>query len=304
VKIYGLLSFYDEPVADLAACIVGLHDASVDHVVAVDGAYALYPDGKQASDPNQHAAIHLACRQLGLGCTLHVPNETWAGNEVQKRTFLFQLAWTVAEEGDWFWVMDADQVITRCPDDLKDRLEQTEHDTAEVEFLDVVAQRAKQKDWPERFTVRNLFRAQSIRLEKNHITYVADDGRMLWGYDGQGKLEPHLDLSEVVEVEHRPDRRPLERQQAKLTYYAQRDASLVERGDCSLCDAPSVALVPTRWRWSDIGPVAEWAEACAPCAEKIQAVNAVELAAMGVDPDSVVAENRNGRIPEPAKETC
>jgi hypothetical protein len=300
VRLHGLLSFYDEPVPDLVACIKGLADAGVDHVIAVDGAYGLYPDGKAASDPNQHAAIHLACRQLGLGCTLHVPQGVWAGNEVEKRTFLFQLAWTVAEEGDWFWVMDADQVITRSPDDLKDRLEQTEHDVAEVEFLDVVALRANQKDWPARFTVRDLFRAQSIRLVKNHITYVADDGRMLWGYDGQGDLVPHLDLTAESEVEHRPDRRPMERQQAKLTYYAQRDRELVERGDCSLCAAQSVTLVPTRWRWSDIGPVAEWAEACAECAEQILAVNRVELAAMGVDPDSVVAENRNGRIPETA----
>jgi hypothetical protein len=300
VKLHGLLSFYDEPIPDLAACIKGLADAGVDHVVAVDGAYALYPDGKPASDPNQHAAIHLACRQLGLGCTLHVPQQVWEGNEVAKRTFLFQLAWTVAEDGDWFWVMDADQVITRSPEDLKDRLAATQHEVAEVEFFDVVAARANQKDWPSRFTVRNLFRAQSIRLVTNHITYVADDGRILWGYDGQGTLEPHLDLTEVVEVEHRPDRRPMERQQAKMVYYAQRDQSLVERGDCSLCGAPSVQLVPTRWRWSDIGPVAEWAEACAPCARQIQAVNRVELAAMGVDPDSVVAENRNGRLPEPA----
>jgi hypothetical protein len=301
VRILGLLSFYDEPVADLAACITSLHEAGVDHLIAVDGAYALYPDGKPASDPNQHAAIHLACRHLGLGCTLHVPQRVWQGNEVAKRTFLFQLAWTIADPGDWFWVMDADQAVTRTPDDLKDRLARTKHEVAEVEFLDVVALRANQPDWPARFTVRNLFRAQPIRLVNNHITYMTDDGRTLWGYDGQGALEPHLDLTDAVEVEHRPDRRPLERQQAKLTYYATRDRELVERGECSLCDARSTQLVPTRWRWSEIGPVAEWAEACEPCGEQIQAVNAVELAAMGVDPGSVVAENRNGRIPEEAR---
>jgi hypothetical protein len=110
--------FYDEPVPELVACIKGLHDAGVTELVAVDGAYALYPDGQPASDPNQHAAIVLACRRLGMGCTLHVPARVWAGNEVEKRTFLFKLGWTVAEEGDWFWVQDADMVPVEVPDDF------------------------------------------------------------------------------------------------------------------------------------------------------------------------------------------
>ena len=48
VKLHGLLSFYDEPETSLLACIDGLANAGVDHLLAVDGAYQLYPDAKAA----------------------------------------------------------------------------------------------------------------------------------------------------------------------------------------------------------------------------------------------------------------
>ena len=303
-RIIGLLSFYDEPVADLTACVQSLHAAGVDHVVACDGAFALYPDGKPASHPNQHAALVLACRQLGVGLTLHVPSEVWAGNEVQKRSFTFSLGWAVARDGDWFWVMDADQVVTRVPPDFKERLAATEYDAAAVEFLDVVALRANQRDWPACFDVRDLFRAQEIRVETNHCTYIAGDGRLLWGGNGDiktehagAKLEPCLDLTDVVRVEHRPDRRPSDRQLGKLQYYARRDEEKVERGHCARCGVPAVRLVATRWRMTKLGPVAEWTEACEPCAERLDAAGRRQLRQLGADPDRITIENRNGSAP-------
>ena len=65
----------------------------------------------------------------------------------------------------------------------------------------------------------------------------------------------------------------------------------------------AVKLVPRDWRWTDIGPVAEWMEACDPCAVDRERINRVELEALGIDPDSVAHENRNGRIPEPMART-
>jgi hypothetical protein len=305
VRLIGLLSFYDEPIADLTSCIKGLHDAGVDEIVALDGAYALYPDGKPASHPNQHAAIHLACRQLGMGCTLHVPASVWSGNEVEKRTVLFKHAWAVAEPGDWFWVMDADQVVTKVPDDLRDRLTATDRDSAEVEFFDTVAAKIRQPDWPERFAVRDLFRAQPITVQTNHCTYVAGDGRLLWGGNGDmvvehdGRpLEPCLDLTDLVEVEHRPDRRPTDRLRAKLVYYRQRDDAKIERGICSRCGSDSVRLVPTKWRMTRLGPVANWAEACDPCGSELERVSRIRLRQLGVDPDRATVENRNGHAPQ------
>lgn len=304
MKLVGLLSFYDEPVEDLVACITALWSAGATEIVALDGAYGLYPDGRAASHPNQHAAIHLTCRELGVGCTLRVPAGVWEGNEVEKRNALFALAWTVAEPGDWYWVMDADQVVTRTPADFLERLERSEHDAAEIEVLDVVAQRANRGDWPARFAVRNLFRAQPITVETNHCTYVAADGRYLWGGNGDVKaehggheLESCLDLTADVVMEHRPDRRPRERQLAKLCYYRQRDEARIERGTCSRCGAEAVRLVPARWKMTHIGPVAQWAEACEACAEHHDRASRVRLRQMGVDPDTITVENRNGHAP-------
>jgi hypothetical protein len=304
VRLHGLLSFYDEPPASLTACIKGLSDAGVSELVAVDGAYGLYPDGRPASHPNQHAAIVLACRELGMGCTLHVPRKVWAGNEIEKRTFLFRLAYAAAEPGDWFWVMDADQVVQNAPDDLLERLQATEHPAAAVEFLDTVALRANQANWPPRFECRDLFRADDIRVETNHCTYVAGDGRLLWGGNGDVKreyagapLEPCLDLTRDVLVEHRPDRRPPERQHGKLVYYNRRDEERAERGHCGQCGQQAERLVATKWRMTRLGPVAKWVEACEPCAERLEAVGRRQLLQLGVDPDTVKVENRNGHAP-------
>lgn len=297
-RLIGLLSFYDEPPQDLVACIKGLHDAGVDELVAVDGAYALYPGGTACSHPNQHAAIHLACRELGMGCHLHVPRTVWEGNEVEKRTFLFAAGLLVAEPGDWYWPQDADMVPTVVPADLKERLAATEHDAADVQILDVVALEAKQKDWPPRFDLRGLFRAQPLTVKTNHITYMTDDGRMLRGWDGDDvPLEPALDLTDLV-VEHRPHTRPRERQLAKLQYYATRDEAQVERGACSRCGKQATDLVATGWRWTDIGPVADWVEACEACAEVFDSEGRERLRELGIDPDSVQVENRNGNAPQ------
>lgn len=297
MKLIALFNFYDEPIELFVEALASLPTAGVDHVVAVDGAYALFPDGQPASHPNQHAAIHLACRELGMSCTMHAPSGLWEGGEVEKRSFLFALGWACARDGDWFIVHDADMVVKCCPADLKERLAATEHEAAEVEVLDVVAQRAKQLDWPERFEFRGLYRAQRITVGPSHCIYSTADGRHLWGETVRQSTEPCLDLTRDVLVEHRPDERPVARQLAKLQYYAQRDEARVERGSCKSCDRLAVRLVPMRWRMTGIGPAAEWVEACETCAERLERVSRRQLCQLGVDPDSVVVENRNGRAP-------
>lgn len=305
MKLIGLLSFYDEPVPDLLACIASLAEHGVDELVAVDGAYALYPGGRARSHPDQHAAVVLACREVGMTCSLHVPRTVWRGNEVEKRTFMFRLAYAHSQPGDWFWVMDADQVVLDTPADFKDRLKQTEHLVAAVTFKDTVAERLQLRNMPERFSVRDLFRAQPITVETNHCTYVDDQNRLLWGGNGDvvqerlgQPLETCLDLTGDVLVEHRPDRRPDERMRGKFGYYRNRDAAKIERGDCSQCGEPADRLVPIRWRMTDIGPVGDWTEACDKCAPVLDKVARVELVRIGVDPDSVTPENRNGHPPK------
>lgn len=297
MKIIGLLSWFDEPRESLLTCLQAMARAGTDHIVAVDGRYALYPADHDVSDPNEYAMILLACRELGMGCTIHQPSGPWKGGEVEKRTFLFQAGWQVAAPGDWFWVQDADQVVMRVPDDFKERLAATEHDAVEVQMLDVVALKANLPTWPPFFQMRALFRAQPMSVQTNHITYMTDDGRLLWGWDGDSRLEPALDLSDVVLVEHRPDQRSAERQSAKLVYYSERDAAGVERGACELCGESATVLKPTRWRWSEIGPVADWMECCDVHAAHVDAVSELELRKLGIDPSSVVAGSLLGHAP-------
>lgn len=297
MRIHGLLCFYDEPVESLVECIAGLHRAGVDSIVAMDGAYALYPDAKDASHPNQHAAIHLACREYGMACTLHVPAEPWDGGEVEKRTALFALAWSLAAEGDWFWAQDADQVVTRVPVDLKECLAETECPTAEVEMFDLMAHQANQADWPDRYPIRSLYRAQPITVGPAHCNYTGADGLALWNGQDLEADGLTLDLTGCVEVEHRPQRRPQDRQMAKMQYYAERDAQGIERGTCQDCGEPSLRLVAVRWRKSRIGPVADWREACDECGNRREKEGRVRLLQLGFDPDHLSIENRMGRTP-------
>lgn len=297
MNLIGLLAWFDEPVDDLLRCIDALARATVDRVVAMDGRYALYPADHDVSSPNEYAAILMACRELRVACTIHQPSGPFKGGEVQKRTALFALGLSVAESGDWFWVQDADQVVAEWPGDLKDRLSATQHDVAEVNMLDTVALRANQKDWPPYFAMRALFRAQPITVGPAHCMYNAPDGTLLWGYDGDHRMADALDLTDVVLVEHHPDRRPHDRQHAKLMYYAERDAAMIERGSCELCGEPATSLEPVRWRMTEIGPVASRMECCAMHAESVRVVNALELRKLGIDPGSVVMENRNGKAP-------
>ena len=300
MKVLGLLSFYDEPGDLLVACLNGLAKAGVDHVVALDGAYQMFPNDDPVSHVNQHGTIVLTCRNLGMGCTLSVPNRAWEGNEIEKRTALFALGWTLAEEGDWFWVQDADQIVTDVPADWKERLAATEHDAATITMHDCVAAENPSDDWPADFPIRSLFRAQPIKVQTNHCTYVTDDGRVLWGLvvegddHGRGE-EPALDLTDI-KVDHRPQVRSPERLQAKMDYYVQRDAAGVERGECA-CGAPSVRLVARNWRVLEgTGKaVAEWHEACDRHAKRWAYESDWEMRKLGIDPTT--QHNRNGQMP-------
>lgn len=299
MHLIGLLAWFDEPPEILARCLVGLACGGVDHVVALDGRYALFPTDRDVSSPNEYAAILLGCRELGIACTISQPSGPWMGGEVEKRTALFAAGLAVSRPGDWFWVQDADQWTTECPDDLKDRLAATDLDAAEVMMLDKVAEAAAVANWPARFSLRSLFRAQPIVVRTNHVNYMTADGRHLWGRDGEGRVCNALDLTDCVTVEHHPQARQHDRLVAKLGYYHARDTAGVERGSCELCGQPAASLEPTRWRMTGIGPVADWMECCEAHKASVAAVNDIELRKLGIDPPSVSVTSRNGRAPQP-----
>lgn len=289
MKIIGLICFYDESVTDLTSCVVALHSAGVDHVIAVDGAYSLYPDGKPASDSRQHGAIMLACRQLGIGCTLHVPQGLWEGNEMEKRSLMFALGYVHSEEGDWYMVMDADQIISECPVDLRERLEATDLDAAEVTFT----------EQGTNYERRILFRAIPIFVTGNHFTYMTLGDRCLWAGQLTDQVEA-LDLRDLV-VQHRPHLRRENRQTAKNSYYEIRDDLGVELTQCERCDERARVRLPTDWKLVGGKAVGNWVEVCKKCAKRIEYENDFKLRSFGADPEKVLIRYAHGKEPEIGK---
>lgn len=220
MRLVGIISWYDEKPKDLVTAVTSIIRAGVDHIVAVDGAYALYPNGTPNSPPDQHEAIMAACRGLNVGCTLHVPSDVFFGNEIEKRTLCFQLAEQITTPDDWYWVMDADQTVTSAIG-LRGMLEATDLDVATVKFHD------HGTDPISGFPVRDLFRAvRGLHLFQSHCTYKTGDGRFLWSNISTGRepaQEPALDLFPHVAIEHHPNSRTKERNQAKVTYYERRN---------------------------------------------------------------------------------
>lgn len=243
MKVIGCVIWYDEAPSWLAECVASLARAGCSHVVAVDGAYEFFPGGRAWSGCEQHEAILRTAHGAGMGCTIHAPQHTWIGNEVEKRSFLFAAAEPVAEpEIDWYFVMDADQVVTAAPG-LVQRLRDTDRDAAEVTFWErhdphVYAQtaeiaRATEWDRESQWPVRCLFRAvRGLRVRDNHYTYALPDGRLLWGDARDDRLEPAENLTEV-RVEHRNRLRDVARQRAAREFYRLRDeiGIEIERGE-------------------------------------------------------------------------
>jgi hypothetical protein len=298
MRLIAILIWYDEPNAVLGQCIAGLQYAGVDHVVALDGKYELFPGDAFLSSPEQQGLVALACRSLGMGCTLYIPPATWPG-EVEKRNHSFNMALAEAYPDDWFVVVDADIVITLVPGDLKARLAATECDTAAVQVRDMSAAAAQRADWPEYFDIRPFFRAQPIQTIGNHHSYTTMDGRKLWGamgeptdMDGNGlggghEAEPCLDLRAFTEFQHRPGARGTDRQLSQASYYGAREESGIERMWCADCfedgkEVRAKARVPVRWRKTSAGIISDIAELCEEHMSKAKEKNRRRMRQWGI----------------------
>lgn len=218
MKLIALLSWFDEQPAHLAELVASLHGVGVDHLVAVDGAYALYPQARGGSPSEQAAVIAATANALGVGVTLHVPTVPWAGNECEKRSVLFDLAHMVAVPGeDWLLVVDADEIVDTTGT-FNDAFAEAEEDVVEVLLV--------QGD--DVSPARRLFRAQEggIRVQGTHSTYVDASGRLLWA--PVGELEPAGRWHDF-RVRHRLRARTFTRASRQQQYYTLRDAVGAER---------------------------------------------------------------------------
>jgi hypothetical protein len=272
-RIVALLSFFNEPIKVLTGCLTRMAAAGVDHVVAMDGRYKLYPGKEHMSPGDQLGSIVLVCAKLGMGVTLHIPPYPWE-SEVEKRTSLFTTALGVSDPGDWFFVIDADELVATVPSNFRERLKHAEEDVGLVVMRDMEAARVKKPDFfPEWFTRRSLFRAQPIIVMQNHHTYVNPlDGRELWNAKPEmGQAVPALDLTggkftpdgvalpdfenpgAAVVVEHWAGSRGAQRLADKNVYYTRREEERIERGPCAWCkkagiERQAARRVPSGWR--------------------------------------------------------
>lgn len=209
MKIWGLLCWYEEPASWLVHTVTSLK-GFCDGVIAVDGPYASFPGALRVprSAPEQAEAILRACWGSDMALHLYSPMDPWWGEEVAKRNFMFEVADNVAEEGDWYFIVDADESIHRIPGDIRKRLEESEQTVADVDI------------WTrpnEHYPSPRLYRGRGVRVEITHYNYVKDGVRIGWVPNGQ-KPFPKLDMTELV-LEHRGIARSVERKEQKRVYY-------------------------------------------------------------------------------------
>lgn len=250
MKIHGVFSWYDESPSWIGTAIASL-GRFCDHILAVDGAYGLYPGGKARSHPNQAETILHTAEALEVGVTLYQPKDLWWGNEVEKRNKAFDLLGAVAEDGDWLCIYDADYHVVKCnPEALRCDLEHTDCEVATYGILDgedwlgldnPLAVEAKLKtEWVSQ--TRDLYRWNpTLRVGPAHGDYSIQTNRAemfsnggfmsatqrTW-LRGPYDLEPAEDVSGSLVVYHRTKDRAMVRRDAQQGYYHMRDTLGVE----------------------------------------------------------------------------
>lgn len=252
MKIHGIFSWYDESPAWIAAAIAGAA-RFCDHILAVDGAYALYPEGSPRSHPNQVEAILHTAEAQGVACTLYQPQEVWWGNEVEKRNKSLDLIGPLAEDGDWVCIFDADYHVLKCnPESIRHELTTTACDVATYGITEgedwlsngaeSLAVQAKIKSqWVSQS--RDLYRWNpTLRVGPAHGDYSIGGGIDVTGFGdtsprefparkwlrGPYDLQPAHDVSGFLTVWHRTKSRILVRRESQQGYYHMRDTLGVE----------------------------------------------------------------------------
>lgn len=243
MRIWALLSWYDESPAHLREMVESVAPL-VDGVVAVDGAYALYPGAEATSPPGQATALQSACDAADLELIVARPAEPWAGGEVEKRAAMFARALLAAYPfEDWFIIMDGDMLLGPCDvAAAREELEATDLDVAQIEFAELA--RGSSTHHINLTPFRSLFRAvPGLTVEGTHWLYnVPDDTRpsgrrFMWHgivkpddpREFEHAPEPALDLREHVRLLHRPHDREPARVRARDGYYQKRELAVAER---------------------------------------------------------------------------
>lgn len=256
VKVYALLSWYDEQPEHLTRCVRSLKGFA-DVLVALDGAYATFPNAQRMSAMKQRFALQDAAYASGISYKITEPYRPWQGGEVEKRAALFELARRAgATPDDWFLIIDGDMELASYTPEARELLAASALDIAEVRWHDVRVDGVQVTD--NRF--RSLFRAlPGLTVERAHYLYVVpcdecDEGRVeydtdyglfggtdpcesckatgrrfLWHTpDGHFVEDDFLDLHEHVTLHHYNSGRDGERKRRAMEYYRHRDDHKLE----------------------------------------------------------------------------
>jgi hypothetical protein len=221
VKIHALLIWYDEQPRQLASCVAGIARLA-DHLVAVDGAFYRYPQGRPHSGGSQATTIYETAVAAGMAVTLHSPATVWHGDEPAKRNHSLDLARAQATEmEDWLLVLDSDETVTWVSELARKDLEETDSHAADVQFH---VTESNPHDWQGR--TRRLYRLlPGLRYTTTHFTmagYDPDLGEQVF-VNGRGgeygePFQDALDLTAQVHVEHRHGLRTPERDRAAAEF--------------------------------------------------------------------------------------
>lgn len=218
--ITAALPWYDENVEDLEACVEASANIA-DRLIALDGSYSRYPNGKPRSPRKQVDAIYGAARNAGLECKVILPDRLWLG-QVEKRTALLQLA---SDDTDWIATIDTDHIIHTNRNATRAKLLQVPTSTyvLDVEYVTPMNQERDLADsssgvWhmeqtKNSFFLPHLWRAvEDMRVERFHWWYsgiIANKRTWLW--QGDHRMTPeqreyprvaHTKLMDYT-VEHR-----------------------------------------------------------------------------------------------------
>lgn len=199
-----------------------ISDIGCTHVVAVDGAYALYPHDQVSSDPDQAEAIIDGCRANDLGLVLCDLKQTWIHNEIQKRQYMLDVAKTIATGvGDWLMPWDADFHLEQMDFDLFDKLRSGKSDFWDIEISDAPT---GDVGW---WWVRLFLRAHAIEgFVRNHYTYALWDGTET--VVGPRAADLVRGRQTTMRIRHKPNNRVEGRRERQVEYYEQRHALKIE----------------------------------------------------------------------------
>ncbi len=223
MDITAMISWYDESPDRLEQCIRDVARLGANRVVAVDGAYALFPGGQPYSDFEQGLRMSRVCHELGITFVEHVPNGVWRGNEVEKRKFMLEMA--KASRADWLLIWDADYELERFEPSqpVADLLDASWDDFASVEFNE--SEDTELGWYPCRLFMRNY---PHLHMGSNHYTYYPGSGDAAKSLIlDEGSTVPATRLTGVW-VRHGVKKRDPDRRAKQVEYYEERDTRGIE----------------------------------------------------------------------------